>query len=176
MREIALHLTDIAVNSYNAGADRIRLRIKLDREKNTLFTSVEDNGFGMDEETLSRCTDPFMSTRSSRSIGLGLALYRLSALRSGGRFEIASKLGRGTLVSASYDLQNIDTPPLGDIAETLAALMCTMSEVRIELTYSSEGKSYLFGATGHGDLTRILKHKKRIQQGINKINGGVLPI
>lgn len=176
MREIALHLIDIAMNSHNAGADRIRLRVKVDREKHTLFTSVEDDGRGMDKETLSRCTDPFMSTRSSRGIGLGLALHKLSALRSGGCFDISSELGRGTQVSASYDLKNIDTPPLGDIAETVAALMCILPQTRIELIYSAFGRSYVFTGVGQGDIVRLTRLKKRIQQGINKINGGVLPI
>ncbi len=176
MREIALHLMDIAMNSHNAGAGRIRISVSVDRENDMLYTSVRDDGAGMDDETLSRCTDPFMSTQTGKRIGLGLSLYRLSACRSGGSFSIKSELGRGTEVSASYSLTHVDTPPLGDMAETMAALMCIMNDTSFEFTYSSGGRSYVFGTAGRNGTNDIIKSQKRIQKGINKINGGVLPI
>ena len=88
MREIALHMADIAENSLAAGAARIKLSVMIDRAADRLTTAIEDNGRGMDADTLYRCTDPFMTTRTARRVGLGIALYKLSAEQSGGSFTI----------------------------------------------------------------------------------------
>jgi signal transduction histidine kinase len=45
--------------------------------------SIEDNGPGMPEEVLARCTEPFFTTKSSGS-GLGLALVRVLITGCGG--------------------------------------------------------------------------------------------
>ena len=47
MREIALHMADIAENSLAAGAARIRLSVMIDRAADRLTTAVEDNGRGI---------------------------------------------------------------------------------------------------------------------------------
>ena len=102
MREIALHMADIAENSIAAGAARIKLSVMIDRAADRLITAIEDNGRGMDADTLYRCTDPFMTTRTARRVGLGIALFKLSAEQSGGSFTIRSEQGRGTRAEAAY--------------------------------------------------------------------------
>ena len=47
MREIALHMADIAENSLAAGAARIKLSVMIDRAADRLTTAVEDNGRGI---------------------------------------------------------------------------------------------------------------------------------
>ena len=122
MREIALHMADIAENSLAAGAARIKLSVMIDRAADRLTTTLEDNGCGMDADTLYRCTDPFMTTRTARRVGLGIALFKLSAEQSGGSFTIRSEQGRGTRAEAAYIISGIDRAPLGSIADTMAAL------------------------------------------------------
>ncbi|WP_436397658.1 transporter substrate-binding domain-containing protein [Roseobacter sp. S98] len=61
--------------------------------------SVTDNGPGMDEETKSRCTDPFFTTKNSNSgTGLGLAMVYGFVRHSEGDLRIYSELGVGTTV------------------------------------------------------------------------------
>ncbi len=61
--------------------------------------SVTDNGPGMDEETLSRCTDPFFTTKGTNSgTGLGLAMVYGFVRQSDGDFRIYSEEGVGTTV------------------------------------------------------------------------------
>jgi len=70
---------------------------------------VTDTGTGMDAATLARATDPFFTTKSrGRGVGLGLALVREFAERSGGALKLDSAPGRGTsarlyLLPASED-------------------------------------------------------------------------
>ncbi len=61
--------------------------------------SVSDNGPGMDEETVARCTDPFFTTKDSNSgTGLGLAIVYGFISQSDGELRIYSEEGVGTTV------------------------------------------------------------------------------
>lgn len=180
MREIALHMADIAENSLAAGAARIKLSVMIDRAADRLTTAVEDNGRGMDADTLSRCTDPFMTTRTARRVGLGIALFKLSAEQSGGSFTIRSEQGRGTRAEAAYIISGIDRAPLGSIADTMAALIAANPETDFTLEYAADGKAFAFATdtTPYNDRTPAFAAaaKKEIQQRIDEINGGAEPI
>ena len=176
MREIALHMADIAENSLAAGAARIKLSVMIDRAADRRTTAVEDNGRGMDADTLYRCTDPFMTTRTARRVGLGIALYKLSAEQSGGSFAIRSEQGRGTRAEAVYIISGIDRAPLGSIADTMAA----NPETDFTLEYAADGKAFAFATDTipYHDRTPAFAAaaKKEIQQRIDEINGGAEPI
>ena len=61
---------------------------------------VEDDGSGIDEDTLDRITEPFFSTKpSARGSGIGLASANAFAHRSGGHLSVASEAGSGTTVT-----------------------------------------------------------------------------
>jgi hypothetical protein len=69
---------------------------RLPRTKSVRFR-VEDNGPGLDAETLRHCFDPFFSSVSSASsTRLGLPLVRALVERAGGQISARSKLGEGT--------------------------------------------------------------------------------
>ncbi len=60
---------------------------------------VKDSGFGMDEATLARATEPFFTTKPvGQGTGLGLSMARTYAEQCGGTLEIDSGVGRGTIV------------------------------------------------------------------------------
>ncbi|MFQ9917486.1 MAG: ATP-binding protein [Flavonifractor plautii] len=82
MKEIALYTLDIAQNSITAQAKR--LDITLTEEGETITLSIRDDGTGMAPELLARVSDPFTTTRTTRSMGLGLPLLRLAAEQTGG--------------------------------------------------------------------------------------------
>lgn len=180
MREIALHMADIAENSLAAGAARIKLSVMIDRAADRLTTAVEDNGRGMDADTLYRCTDPFMTTRTARRVGLGIALFKLSAEQSGGSFTIQSEPGRGTRAEAAYTISGVDRAPLGSIAETMAALIAANPETDFTLEYAADGRGFAFATDTipYHNRTPVFAAaaKKEIQQRIDEINGGAEPI
>ncbi|MEO0371776.1 MAG: ATP-binding protein [Pseudomonadota bacterium] len=61
--------------------------------------SVTDNGPGMDEETVARCTDPFFTTKDANSgTGLGLAIVYGFVRQSDGDLRIYSEQNVGTTV------------------------------------------------------------------------------
>ncbi len=58
---------------------------------------VRDDGCGMDDETVRRCTEPFFTTRPN-AYGLGLSIAAGVARKYGGHLEVNSQLGYGTAV------------------------------------------------------------------------------
>ncbi len=60
-----------------------------------LVVSVEDNGEGMDAETLSHAIEPFFTTKEiGQGTGLGLAMVHGMAEQSGGWLHLSSATGK----------------------------------------------------------------------------------
>ena len=117
-------LLDIVQNSFEAGSTEVLL--SLDEDDKILVCTVEDNGKGMDEDLKARVLDPFVTDgvkHKKRKVGLGLPFLVQATTACEGSFSLQSELGRGTKVSCSFPLNNVDTPPFGDLPSTLLALM-----------------------------------------------------
>jgi anti-sigma regulatory factor (Ser/Thr protein kinase) len=178
MQDLSLHILDIAENSIEAHATRIDIRIKEDTRGDRMTLEISDDGQGMDERLLKRALDPFVSTKKTRRIGLGLSLLAQAAQAAEGHLTLQSQPGRGTRVRATFRLSHIDLKPLGDIAQTLATLIVAHPELDIRYTHQAGRKTYTFNtrnlrseldgislATPH--LVGLIK--KDIQDGITRI-------
>ena len=122
MREIALHLLDIVQNSVTAGAGHVDIGFELDGG-GMLTMTVKDDGRGMSPELLERVRSPFVTTRTTRKVGLGIPLLQQNAMLSGGDVTLESEVGVGTVIRARFNTASIDCLPLGDLAETLATII-----------------------------------------------------
>ncbi len=123
MRELSLNVMDIAQNSISAGASLITITVEEDAELDELSISIGDNGRGMTPEQVEHVTDPFFTTRTTRSVGLGVPLFKMEAEMTGGRFSIESTLGVGTTTTAVFKPSSVDMIPLGDINGTVSMLV-----------------------------------------------------
>ena len=126
MKELSLNILDIAQNSVKAGAANIGIEINEDSKM--LEFIVTDDGCGMTEDFLSRVTDPFSTTRTTRKVGLGLPLLKMQAELTGGYLRISSRhesqyRDHGTRVHAFFNKDSIDYIPLGDIISTVCVLV-----------------------------------------------------
>jgi len=129
MREIALHLLDIAENSVAAASQNITIQVHEDLLNDRLSAVVVDNGRGMDAETAQRVQDPFYTTRTTRNVGLGIPLLKLAAEQAEGRFNLQSEPGKGTRVEAEFRHSNIDRMPLGDLASTFLTVLISHPQI-----------------------------------------------
>ncbi|HMB25034.1 MAG TPA: ATP-binding protein, partial [Anaerolineales bacterium] len=102
MREIALHLLDIAENSAAAESRNITMEVHEDLQGDRLVARVVDDGRGMDAETVQRVQDPFYTTRTTRNVGLGIPLLKLAAEMAEGSFGLQSEPGKGTRLEAVF--------------------------------------------------------------------------
>lgn len=132
MKELSLHLLDIAQNSVTAGAGHIDLALEEDEGRDCRLV-IADDGKGMTPELLASVTDPFTTTRTTRKVGLGLPLLRMMAEQTGGHMDIESRVGVGTTVTALFRASHIDCPPLGDLPSTVSLLIQGAPDV--EWTY-----------------------------------------
>ena len=113
-----MHVLDIVQNSIKAGAKLIAVSFVRSPDGILTFT-VKDDGCGMSPEFLARVTDPFTTTRTTRRVGLGIPMLKQSAEAAGGSFSLESEVGKGTVISASFDLRNIDCIPMGELCDSL---------------------------------------------------------
>ena len=123
MRDLSLHILDLAQNSVVAGARRIEISLIADIPGDRLTFSIKDNGKGMPEELLARVRSPFATTRTTRKVGLGIPMMEERAAMAGGGLDIQSKPGEGTSLAVWMAISHIDRPPLGDLAGTLLSLI-----------------------------------------------------
>jgi len=123
MQDLSLHILDIAENATQAGATLVEIDILEDMDRDLLQISIQDNGRGMDAEMLKGATDPFVTTRTTRRVGMGLPLLKQAARETGGDLRITSQLGKGTRVVATFQKSHIDRRPLGDMGATLTTLI-----------------------------------------------------
>ena len=135
MRELSLHILDIAENGITAGADCICIRVEEARAKNLLTIEIEDNGRGIPVEKIGKLKDPFVTSRKTRRVGLGLPLLAAAAERCKGKLEVATKAGAGTKVVATFRYNHIDRAPVGDIAATITTLIIGNPEIDFEYTH-----------------------------------------
>ena len=137
MREITLHLLDIAENSVTALAQRIEIAVREDLPANRLCASVQDNGKGMDAETVSRLADPFFTSRTTRKVGLGVPLFKAAAEACNGVLEISSHPDTGTTISVEFQRDHIDRMPLGNFPDTMLALLIAHPEINWRFEYAA---------------------------------------
>ncbi|NLY83761.1 MAG: ATP-binding protein [Acholeplasmataceae bacterium] len=142
MREISLHLLDLVQNSIEAGASTVEITVDEDEAGYFVFI-VADNGRGMNKELVNSVRDPFVTTRLTRKVGLGLALLSMSTARCGGVLDIQSQEGKGTKVKAAFLQDHLDRPPLGDLAATLKVLLTANPALRLIVNYKSGGGEFL---------------------------------
>jgi anti-sigma regulatory factor (Ser/Thr protein kinase) len=144
LRELALHLLDIAENSVSAHADTIRISVEEDHARDRLRMSVEDNGAGMSAETVARVVDPFVTSRTTRKVGLGIPLLKAAAEACDGGLVIRSEVGKGTCVEIDFQQSHIDRMPLGSLKETILTLVVGSPEVHWIFNYTVDGKTFTF--------------------------------
>jgi len=81
---------------------------RIDSARKSLVIQIADDGHGMDEHTLAHAMDPFFSNRpAGRSVGMGLPRAQQYAAAHGGRIELRSTQGEGTLATVILPLDSI---------------------------------------------------------------------
>jgi anti-sigma regulatory factor (Ser/Thr protein kinase) len=123
MKDLSLHILDLSQNSVSAGASLVEIIIHEDTVADKLTIYIEDNGKGMDKDFLEKVKDPFVTTRTTRKVGLGIPLMLAACKRCEGDLAIESQKNVGTKLTATFKHSHIDRAPMGDMAETMLSLV-----------------------------------------------------
>jgi hypothetical protein len=134
MRELSLHILDVVENGITAGGNCIWIEVDEARKKDQLKIVTRDNGSGMPSEKLDNINDPFITSRTTRRVGLGLSLLSAATERCDGALRVDTEPGRGTEIEATFRYSHIDRAPLGDMAATITTLV--IGNPGIDFVYS----------------------------------------
>lgn len=140
--EISLNILDITENSVKAKATKIEIDVFASFKDDNLTIKIIDNGCGMTSEQLKNVTNPFFTTRTTRKVGLGIPFFKMAAESTGGSFDIESKVGLGTTVTALFKLSHIDRMPMGDIALTIWQLVTMHQEINFVFNYKVDDNGF----------------------------------
>ncbi len=144
MRELSLHILDLAQNSLAAGATQLDIRVTEDLAGNRLTIQVVDNGRGMSAERSQAVLDAFVTSRTTRKVGFGLPLLKLAAEQAGGGLWIESRLGEGTSVQAEFQYDHLDRAPLGDMSGTLVSILTLNEHCRLRYWHQRGDRLFTF--------------------------------
>ncbi len=131
MKELSLHILDLVENGIQAGATRIDIQVDETHLHTHIKITVTDNGRGIAPAMLAVISDPFVTTRTTRKVGLGISLFKAAAERCDGEFTIQSLRGSGTTISATFAIDHLDRAPVGDMGATITTLIAGYPDIGI---------------------------------------------
>lgn len=143
MQELSLNILDIVQNSIKAKASLIEISIEKNTSDKTMLICIKDDGCGMTKEQVEKVIDPFYTTRTTRKVGLGVPFFKMSAIMTGGDFSIESEVGKGTVIKAKYNYENIDMMPIGDMAATMLSLVSVNPDNDFVYLYGIDDQSFV---------------------------------
>ncbi|MDO9083768.1 MAG: response regulator [Humidesulfovibrio sp.] len=85
---------DACLEDHSKEIHQVVFRVRPDASG--VFFEIEDNGIGMQPETLARLFSVFFSTKGSRGTGLGLFIAKKAVDQHGGRIGAVSEPGQGS--------------------------------------------------------------------------------
>ena len=182
MNELSLYILDLVQNSIEAGASLVKIKIAEDLKEDLFTITIEDNGRGIPQDVIDKVTDPFYTTRKTRKVGLGLSLAKQLAMDCEGSFTI-ERLEKGTKIVLKMKHSHIDRPPLGNITETLLALITGAPDVNFKFCYKKDRNEFIFDTRSIRDILgddiplntlSVLDFiRSQLESGLSNLNGGV---
>ena len=136
-------VADVSANSIEAGAKLVQVSV-VERD-GTIELKVVDNGKGMDAATVQRAFDPFYTEpgkHDARKIGMGLPFVKQTCDACGGTVDLQSEKGRGTTLVCTFQADNIDLPPMGDLAAAVLSLFNFDGAFDLVFTHTRGPASY----------------------------------
>lgn len=126
IRQVLLNIVGNAVKFTDQGSVRVVVSATRTGSRMETRIAVHDTGCGISEETLPKLFEPFSQfdssyTRRHGGTGLGLAISRRLAVLLGGRIEVASELGRGSVFTFIFE-SDVAQPALVFAAAAPSAL------------------------------------------------------
>jgi signal transduction histidine kinase len=114
-QELGEAIANLIFNAADAIQKRGAITIRSESNGRWLTLTVTDDGIGMNEETKSRCMEPFFTTKGDQVAGLGLGIVYGVVQRHDGELDVQSELGRGTTVSISLPIERGIKAPVAEL-------------------------------------------------------------
>jgi len=86
-----------------------QITFEIDEKEGGLVANIQDNGTGMDNETLEKAFDLFFSTKGTKGTGFGLFITDNIIKQHGGTISVKSAKGKGTQFCIKIPYPNIES-------------------------------------------------------------------
>jgi signal transduction histidine kinase len=110
-------INNILLNAIQAAPKQtghVSVSVRLEPDDGEVVVSIGDNGPGIEPEMREKIFDPFDSSKGHGGTGLGLAAARKIMSELGGRIELQSTVGEGTVFRVHLPLERRDLPDSDD--------------------------------------------------------------
>ena len=151
MKDISSHLTNAIDAACSAGATFVRIIDSYDSLTGFLTLRVSDNSEGFDFKTLAIGDYPVFVNSQTNEMIFDFSLQKANVEISGGRFDLASRLNEGTVVTMTFDSKACEFRPLANLAECIQIAITTHPEVRFCLNLVVDGMEFNFDTSGLRD-------------------------
>ncbi len=135
MKDLSYHILDVTNNSIRGRAKHIQVSLIESKREDLLTIIITDDGIGMSPELVSKLKNPFVTSRTTRKVGLGIPFLYDTCRWCDGSLTIQSQEGEGTSVTATMVRSHIDRPPLGNIGLTMTTLMTADETINMIFRY-----------------------------------------
>lgn len=178
MEDLAMHVLELLMNSLEHNASRIEIFIYSSEAKNRIYFKISDDGDGMALDMSVKAVDSFVTTRTTRKVGMGLAFMKSLCDYTNGSYHIKSKLNEGTSISFDVQKDHIDLPPLGDMGEMVMFAFVKKPDISLRFEYKTDDDSFNFDTIKLNEEIEDLSYdnpevqlwiKKYINEGIDSI-------
>ncbi len=178
MREISLHILDLVENALRAGAGVIEVTVDEQSAEDRLAVSVEDDGPGLSVSS-ETAVDPFYTTKEGKATGLGLSLFKFRVEQAAGTFRLEKAALGGCAVRAVMPLSHVDRSPMGDLAGTLASVVCTNPGLELRARLRVDAREVVVSSTEiaralpsgrRGDIVVARLVRERIAEGLASLH------
>ncbi|MCQ2395699.1 MAG: ATP-binding protein [Kiritimatiellae bacterium] len=136
-------IADVAANSIEAHAGLVRVFVT--ERDGKIELKVVDNGKGMPPEVVARAFDPFYTEpgkHDARKIGMGLPFVKQTCDACGGAVKLESEPGKGTTLVCTFQADNIDLPPMGNLVAAVMSLFNFDGDFDLVFTHVKGVESY----------------------------------
>lgn len=97
LKQVFINILKNAIEAKDVNKDNMYINVKLEDNPNNIKIIIEDNGVGMDNETLNKISEMFFTTKR-RGSGLGVSLSKEIVEQHGGTLVYNSVKEKGTRV------------------------------------------------------------------------------
>ncbi len=132
IKQVLLNLLNNAVKYTKEGEVRLKVAGKADHtgEEVELLWSIEDTGIGIHEEDIHKLFQEFQrldldTNRNIEGTGLGLAITHNLVNMMGGKMEVASVYGEGSVFTVQLTQKIISGEPIGDFKKNYGRIVNT---------------------------------------------------
>lgn len=99
-RTLSQSIRSLLKNALDASDEDATIALRVEEDVDSLRIAVNDQGHGIPPDELAHVVEPFYTTKEpGKGMGLGLFLARTVCERLGGRLEIESTVGQGTVAT-----------------------------------------------------------------------------